>query len=583
MAVGGPGRTAGAVLAAAVLGVTGCEGARGGDETLRVLGSADVDHLDTASGYTTWGTLLTRQFARTLFGFRGSRDFQESITVRPDVAAELPDVRNGGLSGDRRTYTIRLRPGVRWDSAPPREVVAGDFVRGIKRVCNPASPSGGKAYYTETIEGMEAFCAGFAKVDPASAAAIARYANSTPVAGLRARDDRTLVVRLRRPAADFPNILAMSFASAAPAEYDRYVPDSPRFRAHTVSSGPYKIVSYTPNKQYTLGRNPAWRQETDPLRAQNVDTIQITLGQDSPDVVQQRLEQGSADLAWDQPVPTAKIPGLRSRPGFRIQDGAGSTPYLVFNTLSPNNGGALGKRAVRQAIQYAIDKTALTRIYGGAGVARPLNQIIPPGSVGHRPINLYPTPGDSGDPARCRRLLADAGHPGGLTLKFPYRVSSNHPRVAQSVQANLKACGITAELTADSGGTFYSRTLVTPSEAKAGKWDVAAPGWQPDWYGNNGRSTIVALFDGRHYGPNSTNYGGYDNDEVNRLIDRALGAGDTAGAAGHWAEADRLIMRDAAVVPFMHQRYPIFHSARVGNALFVPQAQAYDLNQIRLS
>ncbi|MGI5169443.1 ABC transporter substrate-binding protein [Spirillospora sp. CA-253888] len=591
MAAGKRGVAVTAGLGAVVLGLAACGGGDdgggggggGGGGTLKVLGASDVDHLDSSSTYTTWGNMLSRQFARTLFGYKGADDFDEAIKVQPDMAAEIPTTDNGGISADGRTYTIKLRDGVQWNTSPPRPVTAADFVRGIKRICNPAKPSGGKAYYTETIEGMAAFCKGFEKVDAKSAQKMAAYQNENQVSGLQAKDDATLVLKLTRPASDMTNILALQFSAAAPAEYDKYVPDSPEFRKNTISDGPYQITSYSPNKEYVLDKNPNWKPDSDPTRAQNPDKIQITLGQESPDVVQQQIEQGAADIAWDQPVPTAKIQSLKSNPNFKIQDGSSSNPYLVFNTLSPNNNGALGKKEVRQAIEYAVDKTALVQIYGGPDVSQVLNQVVPPGSVGYQQYDPYPTQGNSGDPNKCKQMLAAAGYPNGLKLRFPYRTSSNHPKIAQSLQANLKACGITADLTSDTAGTFYNTTLVTPADAKAGKWDIAAPGWQPDWYGNNGRSTIVPLFDGRHYGPNSTNYGGYNNAQVNALIDKALQAKTTEEAAGSWAQADKLIMQDAAIVPFMNQKYPIFHSSRVKNALYLPQYQAYDFNQIELS
>lgn len=573
------------LLAGAV--VAGCGG--GGEEgageggTLKVVGSADPDHVDPASGYSTVSGVLSRQFARTLFGFRAHNDFAQAITVRPDVAVEVPTTANGGISEDGRTYTVRLRRGVLWNTRPPREVVAADFVRGLKRLCNPAQPSGAISYYTATIQGMEAFCEGYENVDGKDARAMADYQNRHQISGLAARDAWTLVVRLTRPANDFVNILAMQFAAAAPAEYDRYVPDSPEFRRNTVSDGPYQITRYTANKEFVLERNPVWRAGTDPLREQRPARIQITLGQDSPETVQQMMELGSADLAWDQPVPTSRIQGLRSHEDFRIMKGSSLNPYLVFNLLSPNNGRALAKVEVRRAIQYAVNKSALVKIYGGRAVSEVLDQVITPGSVGHRRFDLYPTPEDRGDPARCRRTLAAAGYPRGLRLRFPYRTQSNHPKVAQSVQADLRECGITAVITPDTNGNFYGRTLVTPADAREGKWDVAAPGWVPDWYGNNGRTTIVPLFDGRTYGQNSTNYGGYNDPEVNRLIDAALAARTVREAAGFWARADRRIMEDAAIVPFMNQNYPIFHSARVGEAHYLPQYQSYDFNRIELS
>jgi peptide/nickel transport system substrate-binding protein len=584
MTRGKRGLAAGTGLCVLSIGMAGCgAGGGGGDATLKVVGSADVDHLDTASGYATVGSALTRQFSRTLFNVKAGATFEEAIKIHPDVAVELPTLGNHGLSADHRVYTIKLRRGVRWNTPTPREVVAEDFVRGLKRLCNPASPSGALQYYTSTIEGLEAFCDGFAKVPADSAAAIAGYQNGHRVAGLAATGDKTLVVRLIRPANDFINILALPFAAAAPREYDAYVPDSPAFRAHTVSDGPYQITSYLPDRQYILERNRNWWQGSDPLRAQNVDRIRITLGQDSAETVQQQIEQGTADLSWDQPVPRSRIPALRTNPNFKIMGGSTNTPYLVLNTLSPNNDGALANRDVRRAIVYAIDKAALIRLYGGSDVAQILHQVIPPGSVGHEDFDPYPTPGGSGDAATCRRLLAAAGHPGGLHLNFPYRLNSHQPQVAQSIQANLRSCGITAQLLPDTSGNLYGRTLVTPEEAREGTWDIAAPGWVPDWYGNNGRATIVPLFDGRHYGPNSANYGGYNNDQVNALIDLALKARSPAEAAALWTRADRLIMEDAAIVPLMNKRHPILHSTRVHNALYLPTSQSYDFNQVRLS
>ncbi|MFC5187373.1 ABC transporter substrate-binding protein [Actinomadura harenae] len=573
-------------LGAAALGLAACGGGGGGGGTaggtLKVVGSSDPDHIDTSSVYTTWGNLLARQFSRNLFNVKAADNFDDAIKVVPDAAAEIPTTDNGGLSKDGKTYTIKLRDGMQWDTNPVRPVVAGDFIRGIKRICNPAKPSGGMAYYTETIEGFSQFCAGFTKVSATDAAAIAAYQNGHQVPGLQAKDDKTLVVKLVNPASDFTNILGLTFSAAAPAEYDKLIPDSPEFRTHTISDGPYKITSYQPNKQITLAKNTAWKQDSDPIREQNPDGIQITMGQDSPETVQQQMESGAADLSWDQTVPTGQIPSLKSNSNFKIMDGSSSNPYIVFNTLSPNNGGALGKVAVRQAIQYAVDKAAAIQIYGGPDVSSVLNQVIPPRSVGYKPFNLYPTPDNSGDANKCKTMLSGAGYPNGLTLKFPYRVSSNHPKIAQSVQANLAQCGIKAQLTPDTNGTFYSKTLVTPADAKAGKWDIAGPGWVPDWYGNNGRTNIVPLFDGRHYGPNSTNYGGYNNPAVNKLIDQALEATNVDTAANSWAQADRQIMQDAAVVPLMNQKYPIFHSSRVKNAKYLPQFQGYDYSLIKV-
>src|SRR6185436_10987244 len=111
------------------------------------------------------------------------------------------------VSPDGRTYTIRLRPGIRWNTTPPRTVTAPDFVRGFKMLCNPVSPTWVLQYFTGTIVGLAGHCAAFAKIPP-DTAAIRRFVETHEVSGVRAVDDTTIVVRLNQPATDFLNILA---------------------------------------------------------------------------------------------------------------------------------------------------------------------------------------------------------------------------------------------------------------------------------------------------------------------------------------------------------------------------------------
>jgi peptide/nickel transport system substrate-binding protein len=509
--------------------------------TLRLLGASDVDHLDPASAYYTASTTLERAFTRQLFTYPASTDAKQAITPVADAATEVPTRANGGISADGRTYTVHIRPGVRWDTSPARQVTAQDFVRGFKRLCNPVSPVGAPSYYTGTIAGMKEYCDAFAKV-PGTAAAMAGYIGAHDISGIRASGDTTLVFKLIRPANDFLNILAMPFASAAPKEYLSYVPDDATFRRHTLSDGPYQITEYVPNQEIDLARNPAWSQSADPIRHQYVDQIQIRQGQTDPGTVQQQIQAGTADMEWDTVVPTPDIPKLRAAGDARLglYPALDSNPFLIFNLQSPNNDGALRNVKVRQALEYAIDKVAVGQVYGGPALNTPLNQVIPPDNVGYQPFDLYPTPGGKGDAATCKTKLAQAGYPHGLTLGYVYRNAGNHPAVTQSVQSDLQACGVTVKLIPQSQADFYGKYLSTPSAARQGLWDIAAPGWVPDWYGNNGRAIVEPLFDGRNYGANSPDYGDYNSPVVNRLIDRALAEQDPAKADGRGARARRV-------------------------------------------
>lgn len=551
--------------------------------TLKLVGSSDVDHLDTASAYYVASYTLERAFTRQLFSYPASTDIAKANTPVADVATEVPTKANGGISADGKTWTIHLRSGVRWNTTPAREVTAQDFVLGLKRLCNPVSPVGAPGYYENTIAGMRGYCDGFAKVGQ-DAASIKGYIQSHNVAGLQTPDDKTLVVHLVQPASDFANILAMPFASAAPVEYLNSVPDSNAFRQHTISDGPYQITSYQPGKQILLDRNPAWEQAGDPLRHQYVDRIQITQGQDQGPV-QQQIQAGTADMEWDTQVPIADIPQLQAAkdPRLGIYPTLSSNPYVVFNLQSPNNGGALANVKVRQALQYAVDKVAVGQVYGGPSLNTPLDQVIPPGNIGYQQFDLYPTPGHRGDPATCKRLLAQAGYPNGLTLTDVARNAGNHPAVAQLIQASLAKCGVTTKIVPVTQADYYGKYLNNPAGSRRGVWDISEPGWVPDWYGNNGRAIIEPLFDGRTYGPNSVDYGDYNSTKVNALIDKALATQDQQAAAALWHQADQQIMGDAAVIPIQTQRVPLFHSSRVHNAIYSPFSENFDVTNLWLS
>jgi peptide/nickel transport system substrate-binding protein len=559
--------------------------------TLRLLGPGGPDHLDTASAYYATSGQILRALRRQLFAYPAARDLSDAraaFTPVPDVAEEVPTVANGGLSADRLVYTIRVRRGVRWNAEPPREVTAQDYVRGFKRLANPVASSGALHYYTSTIAGMAEYCSAYERAFAGRqprAEDLAGFHEAHEIAGLRCLDDRTLEITLRRPANDFLHILAMGFASAAPAEYERFLPDSESFRRNMISEGPYRITTYAPQAaEIVLGPNPAWRQESDPIRHQYLDAIHIRVAKERPETVRAMIDAGEIDLAWSFTVVSWGKPNRDGTPLVRSYPGFALNPYLVFNLQSPNEGGAMASRDVRRAIAYAIDKVAIGEILGVLdGVpSMPQHSVIPPGSVGHRDFDPYPTPGDRGDLARARRLLVDAGYPS-LRLVAAVRDVGLHLEVMRSIARDLEQCGIELTFTTHSQAAYYGDLLGDPERARAGAWDIAEPGWTPDWFGNNGRAIVQPLFQ-TNARRGTTNYGGYSNPVVDATIERALEAPDRGRAETLWHEADRMIMDDVPIVPLlafaaMTSRY---HSRRVRNALHVPQIEFFDITNLWL-
>ena len=553
---------------------------RGG--TLTLAGVGDVDFLDPTAGYNTDTHTEERAWTRQLFSYPASTNPTAVDTPVPDVASVMPTVQNGGISDGGLTYTIHLRPDVMWNSTPARPVTAGDFVRSFERMCNPVAPVGAPGYFTSTIQGMAAYCQAESKI-PGTATAIANFINSHSISGVSAPNPTTIVFHLLRPTADFLDIIAEPFASAVPVEYLKYVPNSPQFDAHVLSDGPYEITEYKPGVQIVLQRNPVWKASSDPIRKAYVNKIVINEGE-TPQSVQQQIEAGTVDLGWDVFVPTPDLPSLYGNPDLSI-DSSDAVLYAVFNEQSPNQNAAMKNVKVRQALEYAINKEAIAQAYGGSKIAQPASQILGSIDTGYQPFDLYPTPGNAGDPQKVKQLLAAAGYPNGLTVKLLYPTTSNNPQIAELMQADLQAAGVKVQMIAATQTDFTVNYISDPQSGQRGVWDIALLFWVPDWFGINGRSVLEPMTDGKNYGPNSVDYGDYNSPITENFVQQALTQPSTATAKIDelWHEASVQTMKDAALIPLDTVGVPLFKSSQLMNPVYLPINENYDITNVWLS
>jgi peptide/nickel transport system substrate-binding protein len=546
--------------------------------TLHMLGVGDVDYMDPNISYYSAGYEALRLWSRQLVTYPAIAG--KVTTDVPDLATALPTVANGGISADGLTYKFTITKGDMWNTTPARQVTAADVVRGVKRTCNPAQPFGGLPDYESLIVGFQAFCDGYAKVDPKSATAMAAYQNSTPLAGVSAdpADPDTVIFKLTQPAAYFVAIVSLPAFSPSPAEYDQYIPASPELAAHTISDGPYEVTSYTATKEIDFSRNPAWSASTDSVRKAYVDKVVINETGDQT-AIQQQLQANTAgaDMEWDTFPPVSAVDGLVASkdPNFYLGPEFSTNPYVIFNFVSPNNGGALGKVAVRKALEEGISRANLIQDDNGPAISPPLTHVLPEGISGttsDTSPDLYPY-----DAAKAKADLAAAGYPNGLTLKFLYRsASSESVKFFATLQQDLGMAGIKLVGVGVPNADFYTKYLEVPSVAKAGTWDVSLAGWGPDWYGDAALSFFGPLFASTAFPPAGSNFGFYSDPAVDTLITQASAAQDPAKSSALWAQADKQVMEDAAFFPITADNQPTYHSSHVHNTVFIPAFQQID-------
>jgi peptide/nickel transport system substrate-binding protein len=520
--------------------------------------------MDPQAAYYQTSYTLLRMISRQLLSYPATSDEKAAVTPVADLATENAAPTDGG-----KTYTFTIRDGAKWDTTPARQITGADAERGFKRLCNPVQPSGGIGYFVGVIVGMKEYCDPFAKVAP-NAKAIGAYVEGHKVSGISSTGN-TITIKLIQPAGDFPNILALSFASPMPVEMNSYIPDDPSFRTHFVSDGPYKITKYVAEKDIELVRNPAWDAKADPLRKAWVDNVSIVQGSDEGPI-QQQLQAGTVDMSWDTTVPVANIPSLlAAKDPNAVKVGGGRVDYMVFNTLSPNNNKAMGNVKVRQAIEYAVNKKAVIQVLGGPDLFTCTGTILSPPITGYKKYDLYPTGADCpGDPAKAKSMLAAAGFPNGITLTYLFRNKGKAPAIAATMQAELKKAGITLKLKQVNPADFYTQHLSHLPAIKSGDWDVAVPGWSPDWAGNAARSFFVPLLDGRLFAEGTTNYGDYNNPEVNALADKALAASSASQAADLWSQVDQKTMADAPWVPIDYGKSVRYYAKTLGGCMILP-------------
>ena len=525
--------------------------------TLRVVNHTDVEALDPGIAYGAADLTLLRGLVRELYSFDSRLEGERALTPVPDLAEGPPQ-----MSRDGRTYTFRIRQGVRYAPPVDREVQAEDFVYAVERQFDRDHPSPNP--YASLIKGVAEFAAGKAKT----------------ISGMRAVDLHTLQITLNQPASDFLSILSLPFFSPVPEEHaSRYEPGR-GYARHLVATGPYRLREYTPGRLIELVRNENWDPRTDPLRRAWVDKITVTIGR-SQAGIQRAIASGEADLNLDNmPPPVAELERLSSDPMLSKQIAVETTSCVHYLTLQMD-AGPTRELAVRKAVNYAIDRQAVVLAIGGRYAGEPASTILSPTLAGYSAYDLYPSQDSAGDPDKAKELLAGAGYHDGVTLTFVGQSSDKWKALYGALRSSLARAGIRLKPTFYQGYEVYTKSLRL--RVKKDEHHLGAARWCADYPGNGSRSFIGVLLDGRMISPTSNNnFGSYNNPRVNSLIDQAYATPDRSAHNALWGQIDRLLMEDAAWAPLVYDREVFFWSSRVRNWTFTPWLSNPDITNLWL-
>jgi peptide/nickel transport system substrate-binding protein len=363
----------GLALAALMAGLGGCGDSSGdeGEQVLRGTFGSFPDALDPALALSLEAATALRSTYIPLLTYPPANGAAGTRLI-PGLARSLPRVSDGG-----RTYTLFLRPGLRYSDGTP--VRASDFTHAVERLLLLNSP--GSPFYADIV-GVERFV----------------RTKKGGIAGIET-DDRSgeIVIHLTQPRGTFNNELALLFAAPLPAG----TPAKNLSADPPPATGPYVITRSEPGRGWEYERNPQWARansEAMPdLPSGHVGRIEITIVKNNSTQVND-VEQGKFD--WMQgPPPPDRLPELRHRylgTQFR-EEPTISTFYFWMNTSKP----PFDDLRVRRAVNYAVNPAALERIY--AGSMRATQQILPPGMPGYENYEPYPY-----DPAKARELIAAA-------------------------------------------------------------------------------------------------------------------------------------------------------------------------------
>jgi peptide/nickel transport system substrate-binding protein len=301
-----------------------------------------------------------------------------------------------------------------------------------------------------------AFTAATAKFD------LARQAETTSsytdlysdVSGLTVTGPLQLTITLKQADYSLLDVLAGRAAyMVSPTAVRKY---GSKFGLHPVGTGPFTLVSYTPNYEVVMKKNPHYWQTGRPY----LDGLVYRI---IPDDTTKTIAVVSGELQTEDYVEPVDASRANGEPSVRLSKWTGTlTPYIPVNYhVAP-----LNNPNVREAISLAINRQSLAKNVF-LGDATPVNSMLAPAY----PQYNHSLPPIISDPAKAKQLL------GGRHLHLTMQVPPTYTNEAQVMQQQLAAVGISVTLQSMDWTTlvnnFYKNNFQLQAEDVTGQWPNA--------------------------------------------------------------------------------------------------------------
>ncbi|NUR32064.1 MAG: ABC transporter substrate-binding protein [Catenulispora sp.] len=530
--------------------------------TINLVSTASFDSLDPGVTYagSTWN--LYRTFARSMMSYQHTPAGNQIVG---DLATGPGVQSNGG-----KTWTYTLRDNATFEDG--RVITSADVRWAIERSNWSSLVGNGPTYFRNILTPPND--PKFSKLD------VYRDGDKAFDGIIVTTDPKKITFNLPQAFGEFDYV--MSLLQTAPVEKDKDTGAGDAYGKRPISSGAYKIASYSAGKELKLVKNDAYNQQSDPdkMHVALVDTIDVQLGVDSAER-DQRLLSGQADADLASALTVANHAKVLQDPVLKSQTDDAPDNSVAFASINTQ---LITNVNCRQAIEFGVDKSTVLNQLGGQWGGKIASHLLTdgiPGAVDF-PTYDYSVPKAQAALAKCKSEAPNLFENGKLSFKIAAQVNApDLQNAATSIQSSLAAVGIDTEVKLYPFGQ-YSQYCGNQDYSKAHKLGMCLANWGPDWLTGYGMLDQWVTKNGIA-ATGSQNYAFLDDSVVNDLEKHALASVEPSTQQQDWVKMDHRVMDLAAYVPLIQRHVMRFRSARLANVM-IDQAGmgGYDLSVLGL-